>query len=139
MTRKYLQMGFTRSRRYANNKSGRKYTPPKNQRVEKDDAGGVSRCRVVQAEEKTADQELKTRCAEIFKERLEELKADEEYERLRTEWAARFEGGSSERKGGGDGVDWAEFRDGADTWNEEWAKQKGLWCEDPTVESQTTY
>jgi hypothetical protein len=27
MARKYLQMGFTRSRRYANHPSGRKYAP----------------------------------------------------------------------------------------------------------------
>jgi Domain of unknown function (DUF4385) len=136
MTRKYLQMGFTRSRRYANNKSGRKYTPLKDQRVEDDEDGGSGRAKVVQAEEKTSDQELKARCAGIFKEKLEELKADEAYERLKTEWAARFETSHGGNQSEQTGADWTEFRDGSERWDEQWARQHGFWCEDPTVEAK---
>ncbi len=77
MARKFLQMGYTRSRRYANHKSGKKYrtNPQKEQSKEA---------------EKTARQEIlpldidpiKAKSAEIFKAKWEEAKNDSKYQKL---------------------------------------------------------
>ena len=64
MARKFLQMGFTRSRRYANHKGGRKY-----------DADGNEKPR-------EADEE-KARSAEAFRAWLDRAKADPRYEAWR--------------------------------------------------------
>ncbi len=116
MARKYIQMGFTRARRYANNKSGRKYTPTSKQKTAADG-------RVVQDEEKTPDQELKARCAEIFRELLTKVKEDEGYERCRQSWAAGFE------KGGQEG--WSRWSSGTTDWDEKLAEEQGWTSEDP--------
>ena len=57
MARKFLQMGWTRARRYANHKGGRKYDPvtgselPRNEDVEKAAAAAVFYERYVAARE----------------------------------------------------------------------------------------
>jgi hypothetical protein len=61
MARKFLQMGYTRSRRYANHKSGRKYAK-----------GGKE---VLPREEDT----LKAESAKIFYEKWQKAKADKKY------------------------------------------------------------
>ena len=66
MARKFLQMGYTRSRRYANHKGGRKYDP----------ATGV--------ELTAAGDPTKAESAAIFREVLDRAKADPEYLRLKT-------------------------------------------------------
>lgn len=71
MARKFLQMGFTRARRYANHKSGRKY-----------DAEGT----VLPFE---YDEE-KAASAAVFKAAWEAVEADTLYARLRAEWKARL-------------------------------------------------
>ncbi len=77
MARKFLQMGYTRSRRYANHKSGKKY------RSNPQKAGS-------QAAEKEARQEIlpldidpvKAQSAEIFKAKWQEAQGNSKYQRL---------------------------------------------------------
>ena len=77
MARKFLQMGYTRSRRYANHKSGKKY------RSNPQKAGS-------QAAEKEARQEIlpldidpvKAKSAEIFKAKWQEAKVNSKYQQL---------------------------------------------------------
>lgn len=64
MARKFLQMGYTRSRRYANYKGGRKY----------DENGEVR--------ERTIDEE-KAKSAAIFEEKWIIVREDEEYLKLK--------------------------------------------------------
>ncbi len=64
MARKFLQMGYTRSRRYANHKSGRKYD--KNSRV------------ILPREEDP----IKAQSAKIFYETWQLAKTDSEYLKL---------------------------------------------------------
>jgi len=80
MARKFLQMGYTRSRRYANHKSGKKYkTNPQKQ--------------ATKAEEKQARKEVlpldidpvKAKSAEIFKAKWQEAKAHPKYQQLLTQ------------------------------------------------------
>lgn len=66
MARKFLQMGYTRSRRYANYKGGRKY----------DENGEVR--------ERTIDEE-KAKSAAIFEEKWIIVREDEEYLKLKKE------------------------------------------------------
>ena len=61
MARKFLQMGYTRSRRYANHKSGRKYAKGSKE--------------VLPREEDT----VKAESAKIFYERWQQAKKDEKY------------------------------------------------------------
>ena len=64
MARKYLQMGYTRARRYANYKGGRKY----------DENGEIK--------ERTIDEE-KAKSAAIFEEKWKIVREDEEYLKLK--------------------------------------------------------
>ena len=70
MARKFLEMGFTRARRYANHSSGRKYA--------KD--GSVSPC------EKDCLTNVKARAAKIFKEVRDRAAYDPEYVTMRKQW-----------------------------------------------------
>jgi hypothetical protein len=72
MARKYLQMGFTRARRYANYKGGRKYA---------DDGG--------QFERGTGDP-LKARSAEIFYRAWQDAEANPAYARRKADWKKRY-------------------------------------------------
>lgn len=65
MARKFLQMGFTRARRYANHPSGRKYKPgtreelPRGQDAEKAEAAAIFYAVYLKAREDTEYRELK--------------------------------------------------------------------------------
>lgn len=72
MARKYLQMGFTRARRYANYKGGKKYDAEANYK---------------QLEKGTGDPE-KAKAAEVFYKRWKEAEADRKYFKLKEEWKA---------------------------------------------------
>lgn len=77
MARKFLQMGYTRSRRYANHKSGRKYargTRETTQEILPD---------VVDP--------IKAESARIFYEKWRQAQADPEYLRLRDRHREQFE------------------------------------------------
>jgi hypothetical protein len=74
MARKFLQMGYTRSRRYANHKSGRKYA-----------AGSKT---VLPYEEDP----IKAQSARIFYEQWQLAKTDPEYVRLAVHHRDQYEG-----------------------------------------------
>lgn len=71
MARKYLQMGYTRARRYANHKSGRKY----------DDEG---------KELPRDDDPIKAESARIFYEKYQQAKTDPDYIRLKKTHQAQY-------------------------------------------------
>ena len=72
MARKFLEMGFTRARRYANHKSGRKY----------DSSGKV---RPQEVDWKTSE---KAQAAQIFKEVRDKVAYYPVYQQMRKEWRA---------------------------------------------------
>ena len=72
MARKFLQMGYTRARRYANHASGKKYDPDKKVRPQEEDA---------------LDGE-KARAARVFYEKYVEAREDEYYKKRRMQWVA---------------------------------------------------
>ncbi|STX29130.1 Uncharacterised protein [Legionella beliardensis] len=67
MARKYLQMGFTRARRYANHASGRKY-----------DSSGA-----VKPQEPNSESSLKAESARIFLAFYQQVMEDEQYQALK--------------------------------------------------------
>ena len=73
MARKFLQMGFTRARRYANYKGGRKYAGADHQQLERG----------------TGDPK-KAKTAAIFYERWMVAEANESYATTKTEWKRKF-------------------------------------------------
>ena len=74
MARKYLQMGFTRARRYANHKSGRKYDADGNELPREEDA-------------------VKAESASIFYAVYQQAKDDPDYQRMKREHQAKYERG----------------------------------------------
>ncbi len=90
MARKFLQMGYTRARRYANHKSGQKYeTNP--QKQEGTEARKLARKQVRPQEEDWGDSE-KAKAARIFYEKYALAKDDTEYVQLRKEHKAKYGG-----------------------------------------------
>ncbi len=85
MARKYLQMGWTRSLRYANHRSGKKYVGP----VPPDKKGrsGAHGRPVAPA----APDTLKLESAKIFRERLDVVLGDPAYSAMREEHKRRYE------------------------------------------------
>jgi uncharacterized protein DUF4385 len=74
MARKFLQMGYTRARRYANHRSGKKY-----------DGKGK-----VRAQEPDALDNEKARAARVFYEKYLKAREDEHYKRRRKDWVERY-------------------------------------------------
>lgn len=74
MARKFLQMGMTRARRYANHRSGKKYRGPV-----PDDKKGQSGAHGRSQLPREPDP-VKARCAEIFRQRWLEAKAEPVYQ-----------------------------------------------------------
>ena len=72
MCRKFLEMGFTRARRYANHRSGRKYNVDK----------------TVRPQEKDALTCEKAQSASIFKKKRDLAAYDPIYQKLRKQWRA---------------------------------------------------
>ena len=73
MARKFLEMGFTRSRRYANHSSGRKYTEDGR----------------IRPQETDALHNVKAKSAKIFKEVRDRVAYDPEYVTMRKEWRSK--------------------------------------------------
>jgi hypothetical protein len=71
MARKFLQMGFTRARRYANHRSGRKWSPDRTEILPPD------------------IDPLKAESARIFYGRYRQARDDPNYQRMKTEHLAR--------------------------------------------------
>lgn len=78
MSRKFIQMGMTRARRYANHKGGRKYAKDTGQKLEKW-AGG--------SEEEARKRKEKEDSSEVFKAVWRRCIEDEDYKTLKQEWA----------------------------------------------------
>ena len=73
MARKFLEMGFTRARRYANHKDGKKYDENGNVRPQEKDWA-------------TSD---KAKSAKIFKDARSRVTTDPKYIQMRKEWRQR--------------------------------------------------
>ena len=73
MARKFLQMGYTRSRRYANHKSGRKYAPGSRELLPHDE-----------------DQE-KAQSAKMFYQKWKKAREDKKYLQLRSRHRKLYE------------------------------------------------
>ncbi len=86
MARKFLQMGITRSRRYANHKGGKKYDGPV-PADKKGQSGAHGRRELPKSEEDP----LKAESARIFAEKYNLVKNDEDYIRLTKEHRAKYE------------------------------------------------
>lgn len=85
MARKFLQMGFTRSRRYANHKGGKKYDGPV-----PDDKKGQSGAHGRDELPRTPEDPVKAESARIFKAKWEEAEANADYARLKKEHKAAY-------------------------------------------------
>ena len=70
MARKFLEMGFTRARRYANHKTGRKYSVSKTVLPQEDDALTSK----------------KAQAAQVFKKVRDLAAYDPEYQMMRKQW-----------------------------------------------------
>jgi hypothetical protein len=73
MARKFLQMGFTRARRYSNYRSGRKYDPTDKHRLEKGTGDPV-----------------KALSASIFYEAWQKAEAKPAYAKMKSEWKQKY-------------------------------------------------
>lgn len=73
MARKFLQMGYTRSRRYANHKYGRKYAKDSLKILERE------------------EDEVKAESASIFYEKWKKAREDQEYLELKKKHQERYE------------------------------------------------
>lgn len=85
MARKFLQMGFTRSRRYANHRGGKKYAGPV-----PEDRKGQNGAHGRPELPRSPEDPVKAESARIFKAKWEEAEANEEYARLKQEHRARY-------------------------------------------------
>lgn len=94
MARKYLQMGFTRARRYANHKSGRKYTISEGDQTEGQEypysLGSKNKGNPVLEQEGDALTNEKARAATVFKEYWFRAKDDPEYLRQKAEFRKKY-------------------------------------------------
>jgi hypothetical protein len=84
MARKFLQMGYTRSRRYANHKSGKKYDGPV-----PDDKKGQSGAHN-RAELPREQDSIKVECAAIFYDVWQKAKADKIYQKMLSDHKTRY-------------------------------------------------
>ena len=82
MCRKFLEMGFTRARRYANHSSGRKYDAEGNVRPQEEDWN-------------TSDKAISAR---IFQQMRNEVTSDKVYIDMRAAWRAKEGARKTERK-----------------------------------------
>ncbi|CAM3711168.1 DUF4385 domain-containing protein [Deinococcus saxicola] len=85
MARKFLQMGFTRARRYANHKGGKKYDGPV-PGDRKGQSGAHGRAELPRQPEDP----VKAQSARIFKAKWDEAEANEEYTRLKKEHHTKY-------------------------------------------------
>ncbi len=86
MARKFLQMGFTRARRYANHRGGKKYAGPV-PADKKGQSGAHGRAELPRTSEPDVD---KVAAAAIFKQKWDEAKALPEYQRQKADFEAKY-------------------------------------------------
>ena len=82
MARKFLQIGYTRARRYANHRGGRKYDGPGAGRRSAAAAAAHGRDELSRAAPGEQDEE-KAAAAAIFKAAWDRAAADPDYQRMR--------------------------------------------------------
>jgi len=85
MARKFLQMGYTRARRYANHRGGKKYDGPV-PADKKGQSGAHGRAELPRAPEDPT----KAEAARIFKAKWDEARAYPAYQQQRQQFEARF-------------------------------------------------
>lgn len=95
MTRKFIQMGMTRARRYANHKGGRKYSKETGEKLEKW-AGG--------SEEDTRKRREKEEASEVFKAAWRRCIEDERYKLLKRDWITEKKDFEKSRLMSGSGI-----------------------------------
>lgn len=93
MARKYLQMGYTRSRRYANHRSGKKYDGPVPD-DKKGQSGAHGRVELPREQDP-----VKAESARIFWEKWQAAKANQDYLRMKEEFKFKYK---SKKEGGRD-------------------------------------
>ena len=85
MARKFLQMGYTRARRYANHAGGKKYAGP----VPADKKGRSGAHGRAELPRVAQPDPAKVEAAAIFKAKWDAVKADPDYARMRRDFEAR--------------------------------------------------
>jgi len=85
MARKFLQMGYTRSRRYANHKSGKKYDGPVPD-DKKGQSGAHGRSQLPQVTD-----EVKAASARIFYDYWQQVKNDADYQKMMIKHRKQYE------------------------------------------------
>ncbi|KAK5121434.1 hypothetical protein LTR85_005266 [Meristemomyces frigidus] len=93
MARKFIQMGMTRAKRYANHKGGKKYDRSARE-IERD---GGERVELAKSEGHEGREE-KLRVSELFKEVWRRCTSDERYLKLKEEFVAERKGWEKEQK-----------------------------------------
>ncbi len=83
MARKFLQMGYTRARRYANHKGGKKYDG-----VVPDDKKGLSGAHGREELPRSVEDPVKAAAAQIFKQKWDEAKVHSKYINLKEQFNA---------------------------------------------------
>lgn len=86
MARKFLQMGYTRARRYANYKGGKKYKGPV-----PEDKKGVSGAHGREQKERSPEDPEKAEAARIFKEKWDQARANEDYKLQKANFRKKHE------------------------------------------------
>ncbi|MFH7348181.1 DUF4385 domain-containing protein [Acinetobacter variabilis] len=86
MARKFLQMGYTRARRYANHKGGKKYDGPV-----PDDKKGLSGAHGREELPRSSEDPVKAAAAKIFKQKWDEAKVHPEYVRQKQQFHAAIQ------------------------------------------------
>lgn len=90
MARKFIQMGYTRSRRYANHQGGKKYdgAVPDDK---KGQSGSHGREKLPQQSQNLEAAKIKAESAHIFKQIWDDCRANSDYQRLRKDFQTKFE------------------------------------------------
>jgi hypothetical protein len=92
MARKFLQMGYTRARRYANHKSGKKYKNSDDDKTEGKaypySSGSINKGNQVLPQEPDALTNEKARAAAVFKKYWDKARENEEYQRQKEKFNA---------------------------------------------------
>ena len=86
MARKFLQMGYTRARRYANHKGGKKYDGPV-----PDDKKGLSGAHGREELPRSSEDPVKAAAAKIFKQKWDKAKVHPEYVRQKQQFQAAIQ------------------------------------------------
>ena len=85
MARKFLQMGYTRARRYANHKGGKKYKGPV-----PDDKKGQSGAHGREELPRQTEDPIKAESARIFKQTWDKCRENADYLRMKDEHRQRY-------------------------------------------------